>query len=87
MGTPDSRIYLSSYLMRLFGERLPPLRASMLAGHLWICVSLMEQRVTYLWLRDVQPHPPAQVEPPWEVEEVLFRTWTELLLVGEFCDL
>ena len=87
MAQPDGSVYLSRPLMRLFGERLSPLRASMLVGHMFVCTSLMERRVTHFWLRDVHPHPPAQVEPSWEVEETLLRTWPELILVGEFCDL
>lgn len=87
MAQPDGSIYLSRHLMRLFGEQLSPMRASMLAGHMYACACLMERRVTYLWLRGVHQHPPAQVEPPWEVDEQLLRTWPELLLVGEFCDL
>jgi len=87
MAQPDGSVYLSRPLMRLFGERLSPIRASMLAGHMFVCACLMERRVTHFWLRNVQPHPPAQSEPPWEVEETLIRTWPELILVGEFCDL
>ena len=83
MAQLDSSIYLSRYLMRLFAERLPPMKASVLAGHMYVCACLMDRRVTHLWLRNIQPHPPVEAEPPWEHQEMLLRTWPELLAIGE----
>lgn len=82
MSPPDARIYVSRHLARLFGERLSPLRASWLVGHMLICASLMEQWVPHVHLRDLQPHP-TSAEPPWEHGDMLLRTWSELLAIGE----
>ena len=83
MREPDARIYLSRHLMRLFGERLPPLAASRLAGHMLLCATLMERWVAHLRLRNIQPHPPVEAEPRWGHQEMLLRTWPELLAIGE----
>lgn len=82
MKQPDARIYLSRHLMRLFGQRLPPFRASAMVGHMLVCASLMERWVPHLRLRNLQPHPTA-AEPAWAHQEMLLRSWPELLAIGE----
>ena len=82
MKQADARIYLSPHLMRLFGERLSPFKAFHLVGHMLLCASLMEKWVPDLRLRDLSPHPTA-IEPPWGHQEMLLRTWPELLAIGE----
>lgn len=69
--------------MRLFCERLSPLKASAMVGHMLLCATLMERWVPHLRLRHIQPHPPVEAEPPWEHQEMLLRTWPELLAIGE----
>lgn len=86
MKRADARIYLSRHLMRLFGERLHPLMASAMVGHMLLCATFMERRVPHLRLRNLQPHPTA-AEPAWGHQEMLLRTWPELLAVGESVDL
>lgn len=82
MKQPDARIYLSRHLMRLFVERLHPLKASHLVGHMLLCAALMDHWVADFSLRGLRPHP-TSVDPPWEHKEMLLRTWPELLAIGE----
>lgn len=78
----DARIYVSRHLARLFGKRLSPLKAYHLIGHMLLCAGLMDHWVEDFRLRELAPHP-TSAEPPWEHQEVLLRTWPELLAIGQ----